>query len=25
VQYYEGRKAVAVKFTQGLCDWVMQP
>jgi hypothetical protein len=25
VQYYEGRKAVAVKFAQGLCDWVMQP
>ena len=25
VQYHEGRKAVAVKFTQGLCDWVMQP
>ena len=25
VRYHEGRKAVAVKFTQGLCDWVMQP
>jgi hypothetical protein len=25
VQYHKGRKAVAVKFTQGLCDWVMQP
>jgi hypothetical protein len=25
VQYHEGRKAVAVKFTEGLCDWVMQP
>jgi hypothetical protein len=25
VQYHEGRKAVAVKFTQGLCAWVMQP
>ncbi|HEY4818852.1 MAG TPA: hypothetical protein VIH67_15600 [Candidatus Acidoferrum sp.] len=25
VQYHEGRKAVAVKFKQGLCDWVMQP
>jgi hypothetical protein len=25
VQYHEGRKAVAVKFTQGPCDWVMQP
>jgi len=25
VQYHEGRKAVAVKFTQGLVDWVMQP
>ena len=25
VQYHEGRKAVAVKFTQGLCDWVTQP
>jgi hypothetical protein len=25
VQYHEGRKAVAVKFTQGLCDWVMLP
>jgi hypothetical protein len=25
VQYHEGRKAVAVKFTQGPCDWVTQP
>ena len=25
VQYHEGRKAVAVKFTQGLRDWMMQP
>jgi hypothetical protein len=25
VQYHEGRKAVAVKFTQGLCDWMMRP
>jgi hypothetical protein len=25
VQYHEGRKAVAVKFAQGPCDWVMQP
>jgi hypothetical protein len=25
VQYHEGRKAVAVKFTQGQCAWVMQP
>lgn len=25
VQYHDGRKAVAVKFTQGLCDWMMQP
>ncbi len=25
VQYHEGRKAVAVKFTQGPCDWVMRP
>jgi hypothetical protein len=25
VQYHEGRKAVAVKFTPELCDWVMQP
>ncbi len=25
VQYHEGRKAVAVKFTQGSCDWVIQP
>jgi hypothetical protein len=25
VQYHDGRKAVAVKFTQGPCDWVTQP
>ena len=25
VQYHEGRKAVAVKFAQGMGDWVMQP
>jgi hypothetical protein len=25
VQFHAGRKAVAVKFTQGLCDWMMQP
>jgi hypothetical protein len=25
VQYHEGRKAVAVKFTQGPCEWVMLP
>ena len=25
VQYHEGRKAVAVKFTHGSCEWVMQP
>ena len=25
VQYHAGRKAVAVKFTRGLCDWMMQP
>ena len=25
VQYHEGRKAVAVKFAQGPCDWVTQP
>jgi hypothetical protein len=25
VQYHEGRKAVAVKFTQGLCDWMIEP
>jgi hypothetical protein len=25
VQYHEGRKAVAVKFVRGSCDWVMQP
>jgi hypothetical protein len=25
VQYHEGRKAVAVKFTQESGDWVMQP
>jgi hypothetical protein len=25
VQYHEGRKAVAVRFPQGPCDWVTQP
>ena len=25
VQYHEGRKAVAVRFSQGHCDWVTQP
>jgi len=25
VQYHEGRKAVAVKFLRGRCDWVIQP
>ena len=25
VQYHEGRKAVAVRFLQGHCDWVRQP
>ena len=25
VQYHEGRKAVAVRFTQGLCEWVTKP
>jgi hypothetical protein len=25
VRYHEGRKAVAVKFTQGSSDWVTQP
>ena len=25
VQYHEGRKAVAVKFSHGPCDWVTQP
>jgi hypothetical protein len=25
VQYHEGRKAVAVRFTQGPCVWVTQP
>jgi hypothetical protein len=25
VQYHEGRKAVAVRFLQGACDWVTQP
>jgi hypothetical protein len=25
VQYHDGRKAIAVKFTQGPCDWVTQP
>jgi hypothetical protein len=23
VQYHEGRKAVAVRFLHGLCDWVV--
>jgi len=25
VQYHEGRKAVAVRFSPGNCDWVTQP
>lgn len=25
VQYHEGRKAVAVRFTEGPCDWVTKP
>lgn len=25
VQYYDGRKAVAVRFLQGSCAWVTQP
>jgi hypothetical protein len=25
VQYHEGRKAVAVRFLQGHCNWVIQP
>jgi hypothetical protein len=25
VQYHDGRKAVAVRFSQGRCDWVAQP
>jgi hypothetical protein len=25
VQYHEGRKAVAVRFAQGPCEWVTQP
>ena len=25
VQYHEGRKAVAVRFVPGPCDWVTQP
>ena len=25
VQYHAGRKAIAVKFTQGPCEWVMLP
>jgi hypothetical protein len=25
VQYHAGRKAIAVKFTQGPCEWVTQP
>lgn len=25
VHYHEGQKAVAVRFTQGPCDWTKQP
>ena len=25
VQYHEGRKAIAVKFALGRCDWVTRP
>jgi hypothetical protein len=25
VQYHEGRKAVAVRFSNGPCDWITQP
>jgi hypothetical protein len=25
LQYHEGLKAVAVRFTEGSCDWMMQP
>jgi hypothetical protein len=25
LQYQEGRKAVAVQFLEGSCDWMMQP
>jgi hypothetical protein len=25
LQYHEGRKAVAVQFLEGPCDWMMQP
>ena len=25
VQYHAGRKAIAVKFTEGPCEWVTQP
>ena len=25
VQYHEGRKAVAVKFAEGPCEWMTQP
>jgi hypothetical protein len=25
VQYHEGRKAVAVRFSDGPCDWITQP
>jgi hypothetical protein len=25
LQYHEGNKAVAVKFLQGSCDWMMKP
>ena len=25
VRYYDGRKAVAVRFVQGSCNWIVQP
>lgn len=25
LQYHEGLKAVAVRFLEGRCDWMMQP
>jgi hypothetical protein len=25
LQYHEGRKAVAVRFVEGSCEWMMQP
>jgi hypothetical protein len=25
LQYHEGRKAVAVRFLNGACDWMRQP